>query len=166
MATRKNASKKEVKASFNFSTDNTKITKKQKNSVKKQIKKLNLSSIILILLFLILGLSLGIGAYHLTCKDDCFEIIGKDEITLTLADNEKYYTDEGVKIISFSKDISSQAIVETNLLKNENGYYADEIGTYYIKYSSLDIKYGKIFKVEKIRLITYVEEKEEDINVE
>ena len=71
------------------------------------------------------------------------------------------YTDTGVKIISFGKDISSQAKVETNLLCDENGnYYATEIGTYYIKYTSQDIKFGKLFSIQKIRLITFVEQSE------
>ena len=94
-----------------------------------------------------------------TCKNDTFELIGKDEITLTLNDK---YTNQGVKAISFGKDISAEILIETNLLTDENGdYYAEDIGTYYIKYYSKDVKYGTIFKVEKIRLITFVEPSEE-----
>ena len=54
-------------------------------------------------------------------------------------------------------------MVETNLKKNNNDeYYADEEGTYYIAYTVEDLKYGTIFKIQKIRLITFVEATEQD----
>ena len=41
-------------------------------------------------------------------------------------------------------------------------FSAEDVGTYYIKYSVEDFKYGKLFTVEKIRLITFVEETIQD----
>ena len=43
-------------------------------------------------------------------------------------------------------------------LNSENK--SNEVGTFYVKYSSNSIKYGKIFKVEKIKLVTFVEASE------
>ena len=54
--------------------------------------------------------------------------------------------------------MSDKVYIETNLKQYPDGnYYADEIGTYYIIYKVDDIKYGKIFTVQRIRLITFVE---------
>ena len=109
-------------------------------------------------MFLLIGAALGVGGYFIVSKDDCFKIVGNDEITITI---DKTYVDEGVKVVSFNKDISKDVKKETNLKVNDNGeYYADEVGTYYVKYSSTDFKYGKLFKVEKVRLITVVESSE------
>ena len=48
--------------------------------------------------------------------------------------------------------------MSTNLKKDIQGnYYAEEEGTYYITYTVDSLKYGSIFKIQKIRLITFVE---------
>jgi hypothetical protein len=121
-------------------------------------------AIFIILLVTIVGAGFGVGACWFVSRNDCFEIIGKDEITLTLRNEDEEvgldyaYYDEGVKIVPFGRDISKNATIETNLKKNADGSYtADEIGTYYMIYRVDDIKYGKIFTVQRIRLITFVE---------
>ena len=49
------------------------------------------------------------------------------------------------------------------LTKNNDGkFYAQTEGTYYIKYTVSNIKYGSIFKVQKIRLIHFVEPTESE----
>ena len=59
-------------------------------------------------------------------------------------------------------DDNDKVNVETNLKQNANGgYYAEKEGTYYIKYTVDNIKYGSIFKIQKIRLIHFVEPTEE-----
>ena len=63
--------------------------------------------------------------------------------------------------------MTDKVYVETNLKQHQDGsYYAEEVGTYYIIYKVDDIKYGKIFTVQRIRLITFVEAEEPDINVD
>lgn len=143
-------------------------TTKSKRSNTRKIKKLGIGAILIILMVTIIGGAVGCGLCWFVCRDDCFTIIGQEELTIPLTtikyENEvpvevdsKYY-DEGVKVISFGRDISDQVYIETDLKKNDDGsYYADEIGTYYIIYKTNDIKYGKIFTVERIRLITFVE---------
>ena len=57
--------------------------------------------------------------------------------------------------------MKSEEQIETNLKKDKNGkYFAETEGTYYITYKVNNIKYGSIFKVQKIRLIHYVESTE------
>ena len=163
MATKKNAQTQTQRAKLGFDFEDVKISKKSKNKAKQKIKKVSASCWLFALLFLCIGIAAGIGAWMFTCKNDTFELVGKDEITCTL---NELYSDPGIKAISFGKDISNDILIETNLNIDQNGnYYADEVGTYYIKYYSKDLKYGTIFKVEKIRLVTYVEASEE-INVD
>ena len=156
MATRKTTSKtsKKVEVDFNLNQPN----KKTKSKLKKQMKKIGTGTMILLVFLVGIG---GIGGYF-GCKyitqNDCFTLNGKDELTLQL--NEKYF-DEGAKVIAFGLDDSKKVEVETNLTKNEDGSYsADEIGTYYMIYTVKNIKYGTIFKVQKIRLISFVEPSE------
>ncbi len=143
-------------------------SKKSTRTTSRKVKKLGLKAILIILLVTIIGGAIGAGACWFVCKDDCFTIIGQDEITLPMTiieyidgepiQKDNYYFDEGVKIVSFGRDISKDAYIETNLKQNEDGsYYADDIGTYYITYKVDDIKYGKIFTIKRIRLITFVE---------
>ena len=111
-------------------------------------------------MFLIIGVGLGIGTGFYLCRNDCFEIIGSDELILTIGEN---YYDEGCKVISFGRDISDEVEIETDLIINPDGSLTgDDTKTYYILYKSNDIKYGKVFTVTKIRLITFVEEPEQD----
>lgn len=157
MATRKNVKKVSSKAKFNFDLDE-KSTNKTVKTVKKEMKKMSAGSIILIIVLLIVGVAGGIFAGHYMTRNDCFEIIGQDELTLTL---DEVYVDEGVHVISFNRDVSDKVNVETNLTVNEDGTYsAEEVGTYYMIYTVDDFKYSGIFSVQKIRLITFVESSE------
>ena len=159
MATRKNASKRTTRAKINLDLDESTIKKSSKKA-KSATKSLGKNMAIIIVLFLIIGIGLGIGAGFYVCRNDCFEIVGADELTLTIGEN---YYDEGCKVISLGKDISSDIEIETDLTINQDGSLTgDETKTYYILYKSNDIKYGKIFTVTKIRLITFVEESESE----
>ena len=120
-----------------------------------------------LLLVLVISAVLGLGVSFILTKNDCFNIIGNDELTLTLGES---YFDEGVKVVAFNKECTNITI-ETNLTKNSDGSYsANELGTYYIKYIANHFKYNSIFKIQKVRLITFVEPSEgasvENINVE
>ena len=167
----KNTKKVQTKAKINWGWNapedrNGKASRSTRTSrsTSRQIKKIGFKAIMIILLVMILGVGIGAGACWILSRDDCFTIVGNDEITLTLREdgeditNQNSYYDEGVKVVSFGRDISSEVVVETDLKQNPDGsYYADEVGTYYIIYKVDDIKYGKIFTVERVRLITFVE---------
>lgn len=161
----KNAKKIEKNASLNVDTSDIKISKRSKNKVKRIANNTSGKAWAFAFLCLVVGVMIGIGSFYFVSRNDCFEIVGGDELTYTV--NEKF-TDPGVKIISIGKDYSKEAKVETNLKIDENGnYYSDEVGTFYIKYSSTDFKYGSLFKIQKIRLITFVEKSEgEDVTNE
>lgn len=159
MAIRKNANKRTTRAKINLNLDESSI-KKSAKTAKSTAKSFSKSTTVIIVLFLIIGIGLGIGAGFYISRNDCFEIIGADELTLTIGEN---YYDEGCKVISLGKDVSNDIEIETDLTINLDGSLTgDETKTYYILYKSNDIKYGKIFTVTKIRLITFVEESESE----
>ncbi len=155
-----------AKANIDKSYIPYKNTKKNQNKVKSAVKTVN---IFVALLIFIITAGAGVGAYFVVCKNDCFTLNGAQEISLEMKENADktgfetlVYNDEGVRIIEFGKDISSEVIIETDMKKvGENEYEVNELGTYYIKYSVNSIKYGKIFTINKIRLINFVEPSEE-----
>lgn len=157
MATKKSATKSSSRASFNLPIfGNKKKQQKQEKQVEKAVKKSSLKTLLVALFLIVVGFTIGMGSYFLICKADTFEIVGSDEITLTLDDA---YIENGAKIIEFGKDISANVIIETNMHLNEENK-STEIGTFYVKYSVDSLKYGKIFKIEKIKLVTFVEASE------
>ncbi|MBR1987965.1 MAG: hypothetical protein IKA36_02880 [Clostridia bacterium] len=159
MATRKTASKTSSKVKLDINL-NEKQIKKSSKKAKKQLKKISFKTILITLLILVLGTAAGYFALQPMMKNDCFIINGKDEITLTIGES---YKDEGAKIIAFGKDISTDAKVKTNMEVDEQGNYTSKVeGTYYMEYTVDHFKYGSIFKIKKVRLITFVEPSEED----
>lgn len=102
-------------------------------------KKKGTGLIAVIVLLAIGGVAGFFTAKHIT-RNDVFEIIGEQTITLSVGET---YQDEGAKAISFGKDISSKIVSETNVDYST-------VGTYYIKYTVDDIRYRGI---ERYRVI-------------
>lgn len=167
----KESKKIQTKAKINWGWDapedrNGKATRttRYRKSTSRNIKRLGFKAIMIIFLVALIGACIGGGACWILSRNDCFTIIGNDELTLTLREEDEAiskhnsYYDQGVKVVSFGRDISDSVYIETDLKKNADGsYYADEVGTYYIIYKTNDIKYGKISTVQRIRLITFIE---------
>ena len=160
MAIKKTARKSSHKATINYSQidENTekKISKNSKKVINKA-KKRKPITFVLIAVFFIIGICGGYAIFAITSKNDCFELIGEERVVLTL---EEKYVNEGVKIIEFGKDISEKAEYETNLKVIDGNFYSEEVGDFYIKYSVNSIKFGKIFKIEKVRIVSFVEASE------
>lgn len=157
MATRKTASKSSSRAQLDLNLDE-KQGKKSNKKIKKTLRKASAGAVLLACVLLVVGAVGGYFGVKFLSRNDCFLLVGQDEITRTL-DNP--YEDLGVKAVSFGRDVSNKVKIETNLKQNAEGkYYADEVGTYYIIYKVEDIKYNSIFKVQKIRLINFVEASE------
>ena len=157
MPVRKTASKTVKKASLDINIDN-KSNKKASKKVAKSINKLTPGAIFIALVLLVVGAVGGYFGLSLVIKNDCFELIGKDEITLIVGDR---YQDDGCRVIAFGQDDSDKVMIDTNLDKTPEGEYtSDEEGTFYIVYTVDNLKYGSVFKIKKIRLITFVSEPE------
>lgn len=164
----KEVKKVKTKAKINWGWDAPEDRKgkasRSTKSTARKVKKIEIKALLIFLLVILFGGVIGAGVCWYVCRDDCFTIIGNEEITLTLKEDDELigprnsYRDDGVNVISFGRDVSDKVYIETNLKQYPDGnYYADEIGTYYIIYKVDDIKYGKIFTVQRIRLITFVE---------
>ncbi len=161
MAKKKTANKVRKKAEINLDLD---VSKSSKKTANKNLKKLGAGGIVAVVFMLIIGVVAGVFSLKYVTRNDCFDLIGMDELTLTLEEN---YIDEGIHAISFGRDVSNKVYIETNLKVRENGeFYADEVGTYYIVYKVDDFKYDSIFKIQRVRLITFVETSEDIIENE
>ncbi len=155
MATRKTASKSSRKATVDFNWDVKKPNKKSKKKAEKNLKKLGAGAILGALILLVVGAVGGYFGVKFITRNDCFVLNGKDEITLQLGES---YVDEGAIVVAFGRDETEKVTIETNLTQNHDGSLtSNEVGTYYIVYKVDNLKYGSIFKVQKIRLITFVE---------
>lgn len=130
-----------------------KVKSKVKRKAKSKAKRIHPLTWVIAALALIIGVGAGIGIYSFVCRDDCFKLKGDSEYTVPVG-ADITYVDEGARIISFGKDISSEVEVKTNLKKIGDGKYAvdtSEPTEYYMIYTVDDAKYGK---VQRVRMIT------------
>ena len=121
------------------------MAKKSKieKAVNKQ-KKAHPIAFLLVVLFLAVGAVCGyFVTKHLT-RNDKFEIIGEQTITINLG--EDLPQDEGAVAISFGRDISSRIVVEDNI-------NTEKAGRYYIKYTVDDIRYNGVVKYRYIIIL-------------
>ena len=120
-----------------------------RRDIERQLKRVNP---FVLVLWVVLFAGAVFGGYftHKTItKNDCFKLLGKKEISIQIGSSFTY-TDEGVKILSFGRDLKDKVEIETNLTKNDDGTYTldtSEAGEYYMIYTVDDIKYGKIQRV-------------------
>lgn len=155
---RKSTSKvsKKVDLDLNINKPSKRTTRK----VKTRLKKLSFGVVMLAIFLLAVGVVGGYFGVQYLSRNDCFNIVGAEEITLEIGES---YLDEGVRVVAFGVEETDKVEIETNLKKDNNGkFYAQTEGTYYIKYTVNNIKYGSIFKVQKIRLIHFVEPTESE----
>ena len=130
-----------------------KAKRKVKSKAKSKAKRVHPLTWVIAVLALLIGVGAGIGAYTFISRDDCFKLKGDADYVFPVG-ADITYVDEGVKIISFGKDVSSEVEVKTNLKKIGDGKYAvdaSEPAEYYMIYTVDDAKYGK---VQRVRTIT------------
>ena len=158
MDKRKTTSKISKKTELNLSAN--KPNKKTIRQVKIKLKKFSFKVVALAIFLLFVGVVLGYWGVKYLTRNDCFNIIGAEEITLEIGET---YLDEGVNVVAFGVDETDKVEIYTNLKKDKDGkFYSQTEGTFYIKYTVNNIKYGSIFKVQKIRLIHFVEPTESE----
>ena len=105
--------------------------------LKKAIRKTHTGYLIVIALALIIGAAGGYFAASVVAKNDCFELNGQKETSVQIGQELKY-TDEGIKYVSYGKDLSSSYVITTNLTKNTDGTYSADTSVpteYYIIYT-------------------------------
>ena len=131
----------------------------KKSNLEKTInkqKKAHPVAFLLVVLFLVVGAVAGYFVVQYLTKNDRFEIIGEQTITLNIGET---YEDEGAVAVSFGRDVSDRIVVETDIPENEIA----EAGRYYIKYTIDDIRYSGVVKY---RYIIYLEEAPSDSQYE
>lgn len=116
--------------------------KKLKSQTKKAIKKTHGATLLLAVLFLIVGAVGGWFCYGYVCKNDKFEVVGDKEITLTL---NASYVEQGVNIVAFGKDVSSTVKIEGEVNTAVEGEY-------YITYTVDNFKFKDVKKVRVVKV--------------
>ena len=126
--------------------------RKTKRTAKKKLRRTHPLSFVIWALALIVGVGIGVGACALICSNDGFTIVGESDRTLPINQkNPQYvYRDEGVRIVSFGRDISDRVTVQTNMIGGEDGVYGFDVskdGFYYIIYTVDDPRFGEIKRI-------------------
>ncbi len=112
---------------------------KKAREAKRKIKKAHFGYIIIAVLFLAAGLMAGYFGAQIITGSDVFEING-EKVTTIKVGNALNYTDEGIKYISFGKDVSDSVEISTNMVRGENGTFTadtSEEGEFYIIYKAV-----------------------------
>lgn len=124
----------------------------KKSKVEKAIDKQKKShpvAFLLVVIFLAIGALGGYFTLRYITKDDVFEVLGGQTITLNVGEE---FVDEGVNIVAFGKDISDSVKVENNI----NNTVA---GRYYVKYTVDNFRYNGVVKY---RYVIFVDEESEN----
>lgn len=145
--------------------------KKTDMEIEKNVKKFGLKACLILILVLVIGAGLGFGGVFLLTRRDTFTLLGSEELSLCVGTN---YVEDGYKVIEFGMNKNSSVSVETDMIVNADGSYSPKIdengdavlGTYYIIYRAKTFKYSTLAKVERIRLVTFVEASEDTSEME
>ena len=110
-------------------------------SAEKAVKKTHTATLVLAVLFLIVGAVAGaIVSAHLT-KNDRFELNGDKDVRMEIGDA---FFDEGATVISFGRDVSANVQVGGDELN------ASVEGVYQLVYTIDDIRWGNFQRVRVV----------------
>ena len=140
-----------------------KNAKKVVNKAEKTYKKNHPVTVLLIVIFFVIG---AIGAF-ITCniiqKDDTFELVGESKVTLNVGgEYVEPSLNEAIRCISFS----SNAIDSVSINDEETTYTNDSAqteGIYYIVYQSSNFKYKNIKRIRTI-VVNTVSSGDDDVS--
>ena len=116
---------------------NSKITK----SAEKAVKRSHPATIILAVVFLIVGAAAGVLVSRRLTQNDKFVLNGDAVVRLAVGD---IFSDEGATVISFGKDVSHKVEVGGDALN------ADEEGIYQLVYTVDDFRWGDYRRVRVV----------------
>lgn len=118
------------------------LSKTVSKETKKQVKKNPLVALFLLVLVAV-GAAGGFFGIKLLTKNDTFEIIGEQTIELTIGQE---YTEQGVKAISFGKDVSADVEIDSNVNINQ-------AGEYYVKYTIDDFRFKDVVRYRYVKVV-------------
>lgn len=136
------------------------ISRSSANKAKKSISKAGVS-IIVIIIFLIIGVAGGFLVARYAFPNDTFEMVasasGSTDIYIGGEDGESNYTELGVKCVAFGKDISNECTVTyyyradlTEDAVQVEGVDESTEGMYYAVYTCPNIKYSSVKLIRNI----------------
>ena len=99
----------------------------------KAVKKTHKGTLLLGLLCLLIGAAIGVAAAWFMTKDDAFTLNGDKQVALALGGE---YTEEGVTIVSFGRDISDKAVISGDTVD------VNKEGVYQVVYTVKDLRWG------------------------
>ena len=88
--------------------------------IQNKVKKVNPITMIFIVIFAIIGVSVGVGVSYYFTRNDVFKINGETEITLNIGDS---YIEDGATAIAFGKNISSSVKIDGEVDTTKEGRY-------------------------------------------
>ena len=141
--------------------------RRAKRRIKKKVKKMHLLTKILAVLFLAVGVGLGVLTCSFLSRNDHFVLKGETQISLE-AGNTYVYKEEGVVAVCFGRSCAGKVKVQASrgITKDANGNYVipAEEGVYTLTYTVDNLKFGGKLGGEKIlRIRTFtVDAVEED----
>ncbi len=118
------------------------MAKRKSKQIRKVVKKLDRTTMVILCIFLILGAAVGVGTSLFVMRNDVFAINGETEITLNVGDE---YVEGGAKAIAFGKDISEMVNIDGEVdTQNE--------GEYIIKYTVDNFRFRNytLYKLVKV----------------
>ena len=145
---------KNTRTTRSTSKNKTTSKKQQQKEIKNTFKFFGVKGIVVLLLIIVVFAGIGVGTGFVLTRNDCFEIIGQDEIELQAS--EKYF-DQGVKVVEFGKNCQDKVSIETDMKTNADGSFSPQVDednnpilkTYYIIYKVNTFKLSKlVFFVE------------------
>lgn len=105
------------------------------------VKKTHTATVILTILFLIIGAVAGVIASKQITKNDRFDLNGDAVVQIQVGGE---FTDAGATVISFGKDVSSKVEVSGDALN------ADAEGIYQLVYRIDDLRWGDYQRVRVV----------------
>ena len=124
------------------------------------VRKAHPKTVAVVFISFIFALAVGVAVCFAVNKNDVFEMNGNEYVTLETGEG---YVDEGVTAVEFGRNISDKVQVETEMRYENGKYYAKDGETdYYMIYTVNTLKFGKIYPVKKIRIITFTLPTEQD----
>lgn len=127
-----------------------------RRAVKKELRRQHPATLIVPILFLVLGILLGFGAVTLLHgPEDGLVLCGEREITVPVG-TAYTYTEEGYALTCLGLDATDSVSVTHNMTKNPDGTYTLDTsfeGEYYIAYTSThplfyrDVRCVRVFRV-------------------
>ena len=118
--------------------------------LKKALKKVHAGYVTVAVIFLVIGLAVGVLFAMNSTSNDCFTLNGEKYTAVSVGETLSY-TDEGITCISMGKDVSASVEINTNMERSADGKIfmgstAVE-GEYYIEYKITEGRYAGLSRV-------------------